>query len=181
MISNAEQYRMNEHLEVSDYISNHTDTLFVGEKVFICPFYNTPLISPHPIHENYLSSGWKVGSPEFQAKLKQYEAGNLFQAMVDNPRIKLIINDRDKVDALKKSFQCFLKRFGKKAHEREYNAKSILENYSNYIVEPELVQKVANYRDSIKNRIALLKDKRYFCFHKSINITNRLLIVFGKL
>ena len=86
-----------------------------------------------------------------------------------------------KIDALKKNYMYFKKRFGKKAHEREFNAQSILESYRKYISEPELVEKVANYKESWKNKRALLKDKRYFCFHRSINIANRIFILFGKL
>ncbi|MBK6087614.1 hypothetical protein [Ruminococcus difficilis] len=96
VISGAEQNRINEHTDVSEYISSNEGTLFVSEKVEICPKYNTPLISPYPRHDNLISFGWKVGSPEYQSILKQYNAVNLFQAMVDNPRIKIIIKDTEK-------------------------------------------------------------------------------------
>lgn len=86
-----------------------------------------------------------------------------------------------KYDALKKNVLYLKKRFGKMAHQREMNAKSILNCYYDYLNEPELIKKVADYRKSFKNKIRLLKDKRYFCFHRSINIANRILIIFGKL
>ena len=86
-----------------------------------------------------------------------------------------------KTDAFRKNVEYLKKRFGKKAHERENNARSILECYYSFIKEPELVEKVAYYKKSTSSKFALIKDKRYFPFHTSINIANVLLILAGKL
>lgn len=91
------------------------------------------------------------------------------------------ITGTSKLDALKKNVSYFKKRMGVKAHEREFNAKSILNAYGKYINEKELVEKVAFYKDSFSTKRRLMKDKRYFKFHTSINVANKLLIIFGKL
>lgn len=93
----------------------------------------------------------------------------------------LSITGTSKLDALKKNLRYVKRRINDKSNERELNANVLLDGYSSYISCSKDVEKVACYRKSFKNKIRLLKDKRFFSFHFSINLVNSLLILFGKL
>ena len=105
IISNKEVYKIkNEGNDVYEYILDNTNTLFVNEaEGSILLNYNSPIITPPSKPQNYISSGWLVGSPKFYTTLKNYNIYNLFEDMIDNDSIKLIIK-RDKFDSYKEYF-----------------------------------------------------------------------------
>lgn len=93
----------------------------------------------------------------------------------------LSITGTSKLDAIKKNIQYIKRRITDKSNERELNANVLINGYSNYLFNLEDVEKIAYYRTSLKNKIRLMRDKRFFCFHSSINIANYLLTLLGKL
>lgn len=92
----------------------------------------------------------------------------------------LSITGENAIDKIKKNFLYVKKRLTVRANIHEKNAKEVLAGYEALIDEAETLKIVANYKETMANRINLLRHKEYFQFSPLINLFNIIFILIGK-
>ena len=106
LICKSELITINERTEFSDYIEKNSKTLFVDEGAEIGLYnYNSPLLSPSERPNNLVSFGWYVNSPSFCKKLESFHINNLFLEMINNPKIKLLLRNKESLEKYETYFK----------------------------------------------------------------------------